>query len=426
MKNRIIYVILSLSLLFCFIMESFRQDADMVSNNWTHFRGSNLDGISGNVNLPFSWGEDTNISWKTPIHGKGYSSPVVFNQQVWITTATTDGKELYAVCLNRDKGNIIHDIKLFTPDSVPSIHALNTYATPTPAIEEGFVYIHFGELGTACLDTKTGNVIWKRTDLHCNHVQGPASCPIIYKDLLILHYEGIDIQYLIALDKKTGKTVWKSIRPQEYYVKADPIARKSYVTPIIINLKGKDLLISNGSEVCVAYDPLTGKEVWRVVYSSDSTIGMPLFSDGLVIFTTGFGQPVRLFAVNPLGTGDITNTNMVWQTDKDVPGINSPVVKDGLIYMIQERGTITCLEAKTGNVIWKNKLKGEFYSSPIIGDGKIYFPSKQGFVYVLKEGKEFNILAVNKLNGEFWTTMAVSGNSLILRTDKALYCIDKK
>jgi outer membrane protein assembly factor BamB len=145
-----------------------------------------------------------------------------------------------------------------------------------------------------------------------------------------------------------------------------------------------------------------------------------------VIFTTGFGQPVRLFAVNPLGTGDITNTNMVWQTDKDVPGINSPVVKDGLIYMIQERGTITCLEAKTGNVIWKNKLKGEFYSSPIIGDGKIYFPSKQGFVYVLKEGKEFNILAVNKLNGEFWTTMAVSGNSLILRTDKALYCIDKK
>jgi len=410
----------------CLILECFQQSIDIESNNWTYFRGSNLDGISKNINLPCTWGEDTNISWKTPVHGKGYSSPVIWNDQVWVTTAANDGKELYAVCLNREKGNIIHDIKLFTPDSVPSIHSLNTYATPTPAIEEGFVYIHFGELGTACLDSKSGAVIWKRTDLHCNHVQGPASSPIIYKDLLILHYEGIDIQYLIALDKKTGKTIWKSIRPQECYEKAAPIARKSYVTPIIITLHGKDLLISNGSEVCIAYDPLTGKEVWRVVYSSDSTIGMPSFSDGLVIFTTGFGQPVRLFAVNPEGSGDITNSNLVWQTDLDVPGINSPVVKDGIIYMIHERGTVTCLEAKTGNVIWKNKLKGEFYSSPIIGDGKIYFPSKQGFVYVLKEGKEFNILAVNKLNGQFWTTMAVSGKSLLLRTDLALYCIDKK
>jgi outer membrane protein assembly factor BamB len=396
-------------------------------NDWRFFRGTNLDGVSENKGLPLHWGEDTSVVWKTAIHDKGNSSPVILNNQIWLTTAKADGKELYAVCIDLPTGIILHDILVFSPENIPSIHSLNTYATPTPAIEEGFVYVHFGSMGTACIESATGKIIWTRTDLICNHVQGPASCPIIYKNLLIFNLEGVDVQYVIALDKKTGKTVWQNLRPQEYYVNEPEIARKAYSTPMVINVNGRDILISVGSEICSAFDPLTGKEIWKYTFSSDSAIAMPLYSNGLLIFSTGFGggAPVWLIAVKPDGTGNITQSGKVWETDQDVPGINTPVVHNGIIWMIQEKGLLTCLEAKTGKVFYKKRLKGEFYSSPLCADGKVYLPSKQGIVYVLKEGSEFEVLAQNRLNTEFWASIAVSGKSLLLRSNTALYLISE-
>ena len=393
--------------------------------NWTYYRGSNLDGVSLNKDLPLNWSENENIVWKTSIHGKGASSPVVFGNQIWITTGDSTGKKLFAVCMSLKTGKVIHDLKVFEPDSISPLHNLNTHATPTPAIEEGFVYIHFGTMGTACLESASGNVVWKRTDMQCNYVSGAVSSPIIYKNMLILHFEGIDIQYIIALDKKTGKTIWKSIRPQELYVNQPAIARKAFITPIIVNVDGKDMLISNGAEVCIAYNPMTGEEIWRIPYTSDTTISMPMFSNGLVIFTTGLMEPIKLMGVKPSGKGDITNTNVVWNySTKEIPAINSPVIKDGLLYMIHERGALTCLEAETGKVVYTNKLKGEFYSSPICADDKIYFFSKKGTIYVLQEGREFKILAENHLEGEYMATLAVSGKSLIIRSNKALYRIE--
>jgi outer membrane protein assembly factor BamB len=409
------------------VYNGFQATAFSQGTDWTFFRGSNLDGVSSNTGLPLRWGEDTSVVWKTAIHNIGKSSPVILNNQIWLTTAKKDGKELFALCIDLNTGKIVHDILLFRPDSVPPIHSLNTYATPTPAIGNGFVYFHFGSMGTACLESATGKVVWKRTDLFCNHVQGPAACPIIYKDLLIFNLEGTDVQYVIALDKKTGKTVWQSLRPQEYYVNAPEIARKAYSTPRVINVKGRDILISVGSEVCIAYDPLTGDEIWRVTYESDSAIAMPLYSDGLVIFSTGFGGAlVRLIAVKPDGNGNITKSGIVWETDKDVPGINTPVVHNGILYMIQEKGMLTCLDAKTGKEFYKKRMKGEFYSSPICADGKVYIPGKQGMVYVLKEGPAFEVLAQNILDGEIWASLAISGKSLLLRTNKALYMIREK
>ncbi len=394
--------------------------------NWTFFRGSDLNGLSSNKGLPLTWTENENITWKTPIHGIGASSPVVFGDQVWLTTADSTGKRLFAVCANLKTGKIIHNIEVFDPDSVPPLHTLNTFATPTPAIEDGYAYVHFGSMGTACIETSSGKIVWTRKDLKCDYVQGPASSPIIYKDLLILHFEGVDIQFLIALNKKTGQTVWKSVRPQEYYVNQPAIARKAFITPIIINLNGKDLLISNGAEVCIAYNPMTGEEIWRIPYVSDTTISMPMFSNGLVIFTTGLMEPIKLMGVKPDGKGDISNTNVVWTfTDKNIPAITSPVIKDGLLYMIHERGTLTCLEAETGKVVYTNKLKGEFYSSPVCADGKIYFFSKRGIVYVLQEGREFKMLAQNQMEGEFKATPAISDKALIVRNSKALYRIEK-
>ena len=413
----------SMGLIVCAVPLLFSQQEE---TNWTHFRGSKLDGVSHNTGLPLNWNDSINVKWKGPVHGKGYSSPVVNHGKIWLTTANTNGKKLYALCYDLSSGRLIHDILVFERDSALSIHALNSYATPTPAVADDAVYIHFGSMGTACLDAITGEVKWKRTDLVCDHVQGPASCPFIYKNLLILHYEGVDIQYIIALNRETGQTVWKTIRPQEYYTSVDPIARKAYSTPIVIQIDGKDMLISSGSEVCIAYDPMTGKEIWRITYTSDSSIAMPLYCDGILLISTGFGSPVRLMAVNPKGSGNITNTNILWQTDRDVPGINTPVAVNGRLYMIQEHGTVTCLNVKTGAVIWKNKLKGEFYSSPVAADGKVYFPSKQGVTYVLKEGEAFHLLSQNKTSGEIMATLAVSGKSLLLRTSKALYRIQSE
>ncbi len=414
--------LISLIFLFGYITVN----AQNQNTNWTFYRGSNLDAVSSNIDLPLTWNENENIEWKTSLHGKGASSPVIFGDQIWLTTADSEGKRLYAICSSFKTGEIIFDINVFQQDNVERIHTLNTHATPTPAIENGFVYVHFGSVGTACLETASGKVVWKREDLKCDYVQGPASSPVIYKDLLFLHYEGVDIQYVIALNKKTGKTVWKSIRPQEYYINEPPIARKAYITPIIINVEGKDMLISNGAEVCIAYDPMTGEEIWRVPHVSDTTISMSMFSNGFVIFTTGVKDPVKMIAIRPEGKGDITKTNIIWTVEKDVPTITSPVVKDGLLYMIHERGNFTCIETATGKTIYSQKLDGQFYASPVCADGKIYITAKNGTIYVIKEGKEFKILGENKLDGEFMATPAISGKSLVIRSSKTLYRIMQK
>jgi outer membrane protein assembly factor BamB len=198
----------------------------LAADNWPEFRGPHGDGRSDAKNLPLTWSETQNVRWKTAIHDKGWSSPVVWGNQVWLTTATEEGDKCYAVAVDRDTGNVVHDVLLFevrlSPTkgkNPPSIAApyeqwatFNSYASPTPAVEEGRVYAHFGSTGTACLDTATGKVLWKRTDLECCHHRGAGSSPVLFGDLVILTFDGFDVQYLVALDKRTGETVWKRDR----------------------------------------------------------------------------------------------------------------------------------------------------------------------------------------------------------------------
>ena len=331
--------------------------------NWSHFRGNNLNGISDSENLPVQWNEAQNILWKIPIAGKGWSSPVVWGEQVWLTTASPYGREMSGICLNSKTGREIFNIRLFELDKTYSKHDFNTYATPTPCIEQGFVYIHFGTSGTACLRTTDGSVVWKRTDLNCEHIQGPASSPVIYKNMLILHLEGSDIQYIVALDKTTGKTIWKTDRPAEVYDKLKPIGKKAYITPIIINVKGRDLLISNGSAACIAYDILTGKEVWRVVQGEDSTISMPVTENGIVYFYTGFVTPgegeqyAELLAVDPAGSGDVTSTHVKWRFKGAVLQLLTPLIKDGLIYTVDTKNNLFCIDAATGKQVDTRRMK---------------------------------------------------------------------
>jgi outer membrane protein assembly factor BamB len=426
-------MISKLSLLFCFFSVAFLFDSERAGSqdkNWTHFRGSNLNGIALDENIPLKW-DDSVIKWKTEIHDKGYSSPVIYDNQIWVTTATSDGKELYAVCTDFKTGKIIYDIKVFTPDEVEGKHSLNTYASPTACIEKGFVYVHYGSMGTACINTTNGSIVWKHNDFKCKHVQGPASSPVIYKNLLILHFEGVDVRYIVALDKSSGKLIWKSDRPAEPYEPLSRIGRKAYITPLIINVKGRDMLISNGSAVCIAYDPNTGKEIWRVVDGAESTVAMPVAENGNLYWYTGFTEDsngkkfTELLSVNSEGNGDITRTNVIWKKREELSRNQclTPVIKDGLIYTVNTRNMMMCIDAATGGEVWSTHVISNYDASPIYVNGNILFFSVKGEVLILKAGRKYDVVAKNQMDSGIWATPAILRNSVILRTQKYLYRI---
>jgi outer membrane protein assembly factor BamB len=401
------------------------------TGSWTHFRGSRLNGISLEKGFPSSWNDSTNIAWKIPESGKGWSSPVVLGDQVWFTTANPESREMRAVCADLATGTIIHNQLVFQPEKLYRIHAVNSYATPTPAIEEGYIYLHFGRYGTACLNTATGEKVWERTDLPCEHIQGPGSSLFIYHDKLIVHLEGTDVQHILALDKKTGETIWMANRPAKLYESMPEIGRKAYITPIVVNVKGRDLLISNGSGACIAYDPETGKEVWRIVQGEDSTISMPVEGDGMVFFYTSFvtgedgSQYAELFAVDPDGTGNIGDTHIRWRMKAPILQLSTPVFVDGLLYTVDSRGILYSLDAKTGQVLWSDNLKGKFNSSPLYADGLLYISSTRGETFVFRAGAQPELIAKNRLEGEIWATPAMSGGVILMRTSKYLYKIEQ-
>ncbi|MFW5822498.1 MAG: PQQ-binding-like beta-propeller repeat protein, partial [Tangfeifania sp.] len=324
------------------------------AQNWTHFRGSEMNGHANVETAPLNWSDSTNIAWKVPVKGEGWSSPVVFGDQIWLTAAADDGTEFYTLCYDFETGKLLSENTIFTSDDPQRIHSTNSYATPTPCIEDGFVYVHYGTFGTACINTKTFEVAWKREDLKAEHMQGPASSPIIHKNMLIVHLEGTEDPYVVALDKRTGETIWKSVRPADIYDPLEPVYRKSYQTPIVVEVEGRELLISNSAFMCFAHDVNTGEVVWTIEYGYDSTVSQPLYWNGLVYVNSGWifldNKPffTRQYAVDPTGKGDVTETHVKWMYEDEVPQIPTPVIVDGKMYMVHDRGMITCLDAMTG------------------------------------------------------------------------------
>ena len=397
------------------------------NDNWPQFRGPFGDGISDSHGLPIRWGETQNVKWKTPIHGKAWSSPVVWGNQVWVTSATPDGHELYAVCLDRDSGRVVIDEKLFDIAHPQYCIPFNSYASPSPCIEEGRIYVTFGAPGTACLDTRTGKMLWARTDFVCNHYRGAGSSPVMYQNLLILHFDGSDYQYVVALDKTTGQTVWRKQRDVDFgdlepdgKPRAEGDFRKAFATPRVFNIDGRDVLVSLGSKALYAYEPTTGRELWRVdVKSSFSGSDTPVFGDGLIFFTTGHGQS-ELMAVRP----NADHADIVWRMHKGVPTRSSILLVDGLIYMTSDGGIVSCIDAKTGAQVWHDRIDGEYSASPIYADGRLYFFNQDGKTTVLAAGGTFKVLAENQLPDGFMATPAVAGRTLFLRTRTALYRIE--
>lgn len=420
--------------LFAFVAALFVAPAPRAEENWPEFRGPTGQGLSDATGLPLKWSESEHVKWKTAIHGKAWSSPVIFGNQVWITTATEDGRELFAIAVDRATGKILHDKKLFDVTEPQYADNFNSYGSPTPVIEQGRVYVSFGSAGTACLDTQTAEVLWQRRDLQCNHFRGPGSSPTLWRNLLILHFDGSDLQYVVALDKHDGHTVWKTDRSidfQDLTPEGKPIRdgdfRKAFSSPLVVEHEGVPLLISVGSNATYCYDPATGKELWRVEdrnYHSGTV--RPVVGHGMVFTATGLAKG-ELWAVKLGGHGVVTNSHVAWKVTQSVPNRPSPVLVGDLLFMVnQDSAVVSCLDAKTGKEIWRERLPGlgKFSASPTYAEGRLYFFNENGACPVIEAGRQFKVLAENKLDGGFMASPAIAGKALFVRSKTHLYRIE--
>jgi outer membrane protein assembly factor BamB len=388
--------------------------AFILAQDWPEFRGPTGQGLSSESGLPLTWSETNNVRWKVAIPGRGWSSPAIRGDRIWLTTATEEGKSLRAVSVDRNTGAILANIEIFRLNSPDRINSKNTYASPTPVLEDDRVYLHFGAFGTACIN-QSGKILWRTRLEYDNGQHGPGGSPVLYDNLLIMSCDGLSIQYVAALDKLTGKTRWKKFRK----------GYQAYSTPLVVRLPGGDQVISPGAYRAIAYEPRTGKEIWQVQYGDGfSNVPRPVFGNGLVFICTGFQQP-SLMAVRTDGRGDVTRSHVAWTLNRGVPLTSSPLLVGEELYMINDNGIATCVDSRTGKEYWQARVGGNHSASPVYADNRIYFLSEEGESVVIAPGREFRILATNRLDGRTLASMAVSSGSIFVRSQTHLYCLGK-
>ncbi|MCB1090505.1 MAG: PQQ-binding-like beta-propeller repeat protein [Verrucomicrobiae bacterium] len=407
-----------------------------VRADWPEFRGPTADGIVTESDLPLEWAEDKNVVWKTPIPGSGWSTPAILGNEAWLTTAAENGTTQSVMCLDAKTGKVLFEKILVTNDNPePLANSVNSYASSSPVIEDGRVYVHFGAYGTFCLDTKTREVLWQRRDLTASHWRGPASSPVLWKDKLILTFDGADQQYLVGLDKQTGKTIWRRDRSTKFGDE-DPKTgrpansgdlRKAYSTPIFVEIDGVTQMISNAAKACWAYDPETGAELWSVHYPTHSPSSRPVYSKelGQIFINTGLGK-AEIWAVraDAKARGEISDTHVVWKLLKRTPKRSSPVLVGDLLFMAND-GVAACADAKTGELLWQERAGGE-YSASLISDGKhVWFFDEIGLGTVVKASGTYEKVAENTLDAGCLASPAVSDGALFVRTRTHLYRIGR-
>ncbi|HEY7315609.1 MAG TPA: PQQ-binding-like beta-propeller repeat protein [Gemmataceae bacterium] len=391
------------------------------ADDWPQFRGPTGQGLVAKGELPTMWGKDKNIAWKQAIPGKGWSSPVVAGGRVYLTTAVprkgSDDLALEALCLDAANGAILWEKEVFRQDGKksPRIHSKNSHASPTPLVRDGRLFVHFGHQGTACLDLK-GEVLWKNTSFHYAPVHGNGGSPVLVDDLLVFSCDGGDSRFVVALNVADGRVRWKTNR-------TTPVGKTfSFGTPLRIEVDGRKQIISPGSDVVTAYDPADGKEIWRVRYSGYSVIPRPVYGHGLLFIGTGYDRP-SLLAIRADGKGDVTDTHVIWKTNKAAPHAPSPLLIGDELYTVSDSGQACCRDARTGEIHWQERLGGTYSASPLFAGGKIYFQSEQGTGVVVRAGKEFKVVANNVLGERSLASPAATDGALFIRTEKHLYRI---
>ncbi len=415
------------------------------AEDWPEWRGEGGQGISTAKGLPETWSETSGIIWKAELPGRGHSTPLLVGDQLWITTAiekaatpdqvkaklTTntgdqpltvlDSVSLRVLCVDKANGKVLHDIEVLNIKDPQWAHQLNSYASPTSIIEGGHLYAHFGSFGTVCLDTTTQKVLWKNEELHVMHENGPGSTPVLWRNMLIAHFDGSDQQFIAAFDKATGKLAWKTARSGK--MDPRPQQRKAYGTPLVITMNGQPTVVSPAADWVYGYEPATGKELWKLPYGElgFSMSVRPVADAERIYFSTSFGKS-QVIALKYAG---LKTPEIAWRNNKNAPKMCSPVLANDLLFYIDDGGIVSCLDPKTGEAHYRERLGGKFSASPIVADNKIYFPSREGVITVIPATKEFKILSQNTLEGSLMASPIAVDGTLYLRTDKALYRIGK-
>ena len=395
---------------------------------WPQFRGPTGDGCAKQgANPPTTWSEKENIRWRTDIPGKAWSSPVAWGDTIWVTTASENGLRMSTIAIDRKSGAIRWNKEVFVnTETQKDFHAFNSYGSPTPVLDGKNVYVSFGAYGTAALNKDSGEIVWQRRDIQCNHYRGSGSSPILYRNLLIYHMDGYDRQFVVALNKRTGETVWKVDRDVDYGTE-DGDVKKAFGTPQIIEVsvpgstQKKTQMISTTSKAVLGYDPADGKELWRVRYAEFSSATRPLFDGSHIFLNTGFSKG-KLIAIAAGGSGDITKTHVAWEASKAIGSKPSPLlVGKELICTLDDRGVLTAMKRATGELVWQERLGGDFSSSPLLVGERIYCFDEKGKSHVYSvDGK---LIASNTLDTGCLASPAVAGDDLIVRTRSAVYCI---
>lgn len=399
----------------------------LASDVWPQMRGPSAQGISAATGIAVQWSETEHITWKTAISGEGWSSPVIANGAIWITTALENGHSLHALKIDFVTGEILTDVEVFSNEVVPVKHDRNSHASPSPLIDGERVYVHFGSMGTACLSTVDGHKLWENRTLKVDFLVGAGGSPALWHDRLLLTCDGADQQFGVALDKLTGKELWRAPRTATARLqKKAADARKSFGTPIIFTIDRVEQCLTAAAERLYANDPETGKELWYVDYTGFSNASIPVSDGKMLIFPTGFNHS-EVWGIK-LGDakGDVTATHVAWKTKFTGLSQSSPLMIDGRVYVVNDSGILLCLESASGKMLWKERIGPDFAASPIYVDGHMYFFDARGKATVIEPGPVMKVIATNQLDDGCMASPAVVGKSLIVRSKKSLYRIDGK
>lgn len=441
MKTLNLKFVICISLLFGFGPPNFARSEDDV---WPQWRGPSGFGHSNASNLPLQWDESKNVVWSVGTNGRGYSSPIVRGQQIWITSAietlasaddaasrlkintgdqpltVLDRVEFLAECLDRRTGKLLHSIRLFSFEKPQWVHKLNSYASPTPYLDGNRLYCHFGAFGTACLNTDTSNVEWVNQELQVMHENGPGGSPIVAGDYVVFHLDGSDKQFIAALDKHTGKVAWRTDRSGE--MNPNPQLKKSYGTPILVEINGTSQIVSPASNWLYGYDIRSGSELWKIPYGQlgFSLTPRPVVGNGMIYLATGFGKG-QILAFKYQG---LAKPEIAWKFARGTPTMPSPLLVDTELYFITDTGVLTCLDALTGVEHYRERLSGNFSSSLWYADRKIFISNREGDTYVFSPGPKFELLSKNTLPEPIMATPAAIGREIYLRTEKRMFRLE--
>jgi outer membrane protein assembly factor BamB len=399
-----------------------------MAEDWPCFRGPSRQGISQETDVPLQWNLTSNVLWKTPIPGVGYSSPIVSDSRVYVTTATDEGVSLHLLCVDAKTGTVYWDKEVFKQKAGHK-QEHNSYATPTPVTdgERIFVLVEDGTLLALSMD---GDELWRHQEFEYYSEHGIAVSPILEGGLVIVPFDGSsagpdksvgwqepwDKALVLAVDASTGRVRWRGKRG---------LSRIAHVVPQTVTVDGKVQVVSGAGDVLQGFDLQTGNLIWTVRRPGEGLVPSVVAGDGLIFAATGFGDP-KIIAVGTGGQGECTDSHLVWETDKDVPHVPSFLYFKPYVYVLTERGVMTCFDAESGGVVWRERLRGRYSASPVWADGHIYCLSEKGRTTVIKDGPTFEVVAENELAGVCKASMAVSNGRLFIRSDDTLYAIGKK